>query len=69
VQQSGQLYNPKAISLGKIPLVPIEQEAKCAPDAVWTPWKGDKSMALPRIEPRLVGYVGNSLVTILTILS
>lgn len=68
MQLSGQLYTPASLSPGKIPPVPTEQEAMCAPDPVWTLWRGDKSVALREIEPRLIGHVGNSLVTILTVL-
>jgi len=40
----------------------------CAPDPVWTFWRGDKSVALREIEPPLIGHVGNNLVNILTLL-
>jgi hypothetical protein len=65
----GQLHAPAALLPGKEPQVPIGQEAGWPPEPAWTLQSTQKSVPLPRIEPRFPGRLAHSLITILTELS
>jgi hypothetical protein len=44
MEVTGQLYAPADLSLEKESLVPIEQEARWAPDSVWMLWRRGKEI-------------------------
>jgi len=48
MEVSGQLHIPATLPLGKEPLVPIGEEAGCAPELVWTWCQGEKLPALTK---------------------
>jgi hypothetical protein len=49
MEVSGLLHAPVALPPGEEPPVPIGQEARWAPDSVWTLWR--RELALVGIEP------------------
>jgi hypothetical protein len=58
---SGQRHAPAALlPPGKVPPVPIVQEAGWAPEPVWTQRLEEKSFAPPGIEPRSPGRPARS---------
>jgi len=50
---SDQLHASAALPPEKKPPVPVGQEVGWLPESVWTRWRREKSLSLPRIEPRL----------------
>jgi hypothetical protein len=45
VEVNGEPYTPDILLSGKMPPVPIEQEAGWAPEPVWMLWSTEKSVA------------------------
>jgi hypothetical protein len=43
MEVSGQLHAPAALTPGKEPPAPIEQEGRWAPESVWVLWRREKS--------------------------
>jgi len=53
MEASDQLHELAALPLGNEPLVPISQEAGCAPEPVWMQRKREKFLPLLEIKPQL----------------
>jgi hypothetical protein len=64
MEASGLLVAAAAFSLGKGPVVPIEQKVVWTPHMVWLLWRTRKSLALPTIKPQFLGCLACFVVTI-----
>jgi hypothetical protein len=62
MEVSGQPHTSTALLPGRESLVCIKKEAGCAPEPVWTFWRGEKSLFfLPGFESRIMQFITQSL--------
>jgi hypothetical protein len=49
---SGKLHDLASLTPKKEPEIPLGKEAGWAPEGVWTLWRKENVLLLPRIEPQ-----------------